>query len=391
MEKKRILIVIAGNNGTIGMCSRNLYLALKQQSNLEVKCVGVHHFENGLEEFENIEYYKPTGNIIFNKIGPLAQIQWLRKIKKEFRPDITISTLFSTSIINVLSGNYGKKIGIFHSPHQQMKVFGKLSYFITLCNYTFIYPHLDKLACVSEEVKESLKVFPFISRKKIEVIYNVHNAKLIKEKGNEDIPEKEIELLSHPYILFCGRLDENKAPRRALESFAKAQKPSDANIIYIGGEENGQLDRLMQKAVELGVNNKVHYLGKKNNPYVYMKHASALISSSYSEGLPGVMIESLILGTPVVTTNSSKGIWEIFSCSNEYQKELDTNYVTDCGIITPNLSYQDSAKKDYDIQKLADAISVIWEFSKVNSFKFEEKVSAKYICNQIKKLPGMNL
>ena len=391
MEKKRILIVIAGNNGTIGMCSRNLYLALKQQNNLEVKCVGVHHFENGLEEFENIEYYKPNGNIILSKIGPLAQIQWLRKIKKEFLPDITISTLFSTSIINVLSGGNGKKIGIFHSPHQQMKVFGKLSYFITLCNYTFIYPHLDKLACVSEEVKESLKVFPFISRKKVEVIYNVHNAKLIKEKGNEDIPEKEIELLSHPYVLFCGRLDENKAPRRALESFANAQKPSDANIIYIGGEENGQLDRLMQKAKELGVDNKVHYLGKKNNPYVYMKHASALISSSYSEGLPGVMIESLILGTPVVTTNSSKGIWEIFSCSNEYQKELDTNYVTDCGIITPNLSYQDSAKKDYDIQKLADAISVVWHFSKVNSFKFEEKVSAKYIYNQIKKLAGMNL
>ena len=391
MEKKRILIVIAGNNGTIGMCSRNLYLALKQQNNLEVKCVGVHHFENGLEEFENIEYYKPNGNIILSKIGPLAQIQWLRKIKKEFLPDITISTLFSTSIINVLSGGNGKKIGIFHSPHQQMKVFGKLSYFITLCNYTFIYPHLDKLACVSEEVKESLKVFPFISRKKVEVIYNVHNAKLIKEKGNEDIPEKEMELLSHPYVLFCGRLDENKAPRRALESFANAQKPSDANIIYIGGEENGQLDRLMQKAKELGVDNKVHYLGKKNNPYVYMKHASALISSSYSEGLPGVMIESLILGTPVVTTNSSKGIWEIFSCSNEYQKELDTNYVTDCGIITPNLSYQDSAKKDYDIQKLADAISVVWHFSKVNSFKFEEKVSAKYIYNQIKKLAGMNL
>lgn len=391
MEKKRILIVIAGNNGTIGMCSRNLYLALKQQSNLEVKCVGVHHFENGLEDLEDIEYYKPKSNIILSKIGPLAQIQWLRKIKKEFRPDITISTLFSTSIINVLSGGKGKKIGIFHSPHQQMKVFGKLSYFITLCNYTFIYPHLDKLACVSEEVKESLKVFPFISRKKVEVIYNVHNAKLIKEKGNEDIPEKEMDLISHPYVLFCGRLDENKAPRRALESFANAQKPSDANIIYIGGEENGQLDRLMQKAKELGIDNKVHYLGKKNNPYVYMKHASALISSSYSEGLPGVMIESLILGTPVVTTNSSKGIWEIFSCSKEYQKDMSTNYVTDCGIITPNLSYLDSNKKDSDIQKLADAISVIWEFSKVNSFKFEEKVSAKYICNQIKKLPGMNL
>ena len=390
-KMKKILIVIAGNKGTIAMCSRNLYVALKEQNEFEVKCVGIHHFENGLEELEDIEYYKPNGNIILSKIGFLSQIKWLRKIKKEFRPDITISTLFSTSTINVLSGSNGKNIGIFHSPHQQKKEFGKIRYFITLCNYTFIYPQLDILACVSEEVKESLMKIPFINRNKIKVIYNVHNAKLINKKGNEEIPEKEKKLLLHPYILFCGRLDKNKAPERVLESFAYAQKPSDANIIYIGNEENGQLNRLMQKAKELRIDDRIHYLGNKTNPYVYMKHASALISSSYSEGLPSVMIESLILGTPVVTTNSSKGIWEIFSCSKEYQKGLDTNYVTDCGIITPNLSYQDSAKKDYDIQKLADAISVIWEFSKVNSFKFEEKVSAKYICNQIKKLPGMNL
>ena len=217
-----------------------------------------------------------------------------------------------------------------------------------------------------------------INKKKVEVIYNVHNAKLIREKGNEEIPEKEKELLSHPYILFCGRLDENKAPSRALESFANAQKPSDAKIIYIGGEENGQLDHLLRKAKEFGIDDKVHYLGRKTNPYVYIKQASALISSSYSEGLPGVIIESLILGTPVIT-NSSKGIWEIFSCSNEYQKDLSTNYVTDSGIITPNLSHKDSTKKDFDVHQLSDAISHIWQFPKLKSFTFEEKVSAEYI------------
>ena len=112
---------------------------------------------------------------------------------------------------------------------------------------------------------------------------------------------------------------------------------------------------------------------------MYIKQASALISSSYSEGLPGVIIESLILGTPVITTNSSKGIWEIFSCSNEYQKDLSTNYVTDSGIITPNLSHKDSTKKDFDVHQLSDAISHIWQFPKLKSFTFEEKVSAEYI------------
>ena len=46
--KKRILIVVAGNKGTIGMCSRNLYLALQRQEEIEVKCVFVHLFPGGL-------------------------------------------------------------------------------------------------------------------------------------------------------------------------------------------------------------------------------------------------------------------------------------------------------------------------------------------------------
>lgn len=391
MAKKRILIVIAGNNGTIGMCSRNLYLALKQQDTLEVKCVGIHHFENGIAELEDIEYYQPTGNFLTRNIGVLSQICWLRNVKKVFRPDITISTLFSTSVINVLSGECGKTIGIFHSPHQQLKVFGPINYFITLCNYTLVYPRLDKLACVSEEVKDSLAVFPFIPKKKVEVIYNVHNAALIRKMADMNLPTEEKDLLSHPYVLYCGRMDENKAPRRALEAFAKAHRPGDANIVYIGHEENGQLERLLQRAKELGISDKIHYLGKKANPYPYMRHARALISSSYSEGLPGVMIESLILGTPVITTNSSKGIWEIFSCTNRYQRELRDNFRNECGYITPNLSFKDPAQHDYDIDHLADAISSIWKSDKVEAFPFERKVSAEYIFNQYNNLPEMRL
>lgn len=384
MKKKRILIVIAGNNGTIGMCSRNLYLALAQQKDTEVKCVGIHYFDNGIEEFEDIEYYKQTGNALIKNISILSQAMWLRNIKNAFQPDITISTLFSTSIINVLSGGHGKKIGIFHSPHQQQRVFGRIKYFFTLCNYTFIYPHLDKLACVSKEVKDSLKVFPFIRESQLEIIYNVHNAKLIREKGSVELPAEEKELLSHPYLLYCGRMDDNKAPQRALEAFANAEKPTDSNLIYIGHEENGQLQRLMHKAEELGVKDRILYLGQKSNPYQYMAHAAALISSSYSEGLPGVMIESLILGTPVITTNSSKGIWEIFSCPEQYHNNLNENYKHQCGYITPNLSFKEPSKHSYDTKHLADAISAIWTADRVKTFQFEKKVSGKYIYNQLK-------
>lgn len=125
-----------------------------------MKGVCVHRFPDGLPKFDDIEYYSPKRNSLLGRIGIIGQIQWLRGIKRQFKPDITISTLFSTSFINVLSGGSGKTIGIFHSPHQQLKVFGVPSYMMNLFNYNFVCPFLDKLACESAEVKESLAVFP---------------------------------------------------------------------------------------------------------------------------------------------------------------------------------------------------------------------------------------
>lgn len=389
--KKRILIVVAGNNGTIGMCSRNLYLALQKQEELEVKCICVHRFPDGLPEFDDIDYFSPSRDSLLERIGIIGQIQWLRRIKRQFKPDITISTLFSTSFINVLSGGPGKMVGIFHSPHQQLKVFGTLSYMVTLFNYNFVYPFLDKLACVSEEVKESLAVFPLIMKRKVEVIYNVHNADLIREKGDEPLPKDDAALFTHPCLLYCGRMDGNKAPDRVLEAFALSNETDNMQLVYIGTDESGMMDKIILRAEELGIGDRVHYLGRKSNPYPYMKQATALVSSSYSEGLPGVMIESLILGTPVVTTNSSKGIWEIFSCVDKYQKDLNCNYVCGCGIITPNRSFTDKHFYASDVQFMAEAISSIGDMGRCSDFEFEQKVSANYIYNQYNNLPEMKL
>lgn len=388
--KKRILIVVAGNKGTIGMCSRNLYLAFQKREEIEVKCVCVNRFPDGLPEFDDIDYYSPIRSSLWGRIGIIGQVQWLRGIKRQFKPDITISTLFSTSFINVLSGGPGKTIGIFHSPHQQQKVFGTLSYIVTLFNYNFIYPFLDKLACVSEEVKESLTVFPLIRKRKVEVIYNVHNADLIRAKGDEPLPKDDATCFAYPCLLYCGRMDENKAPNRALEAFALAKTTENMQLVYIGTDESGMMKGIMHRAKELGIAERVHYLGRKSNPYPYMKQAMALISTSYSEGLPGVMIESLILGTPVVTTNSSKGIWEIFSCVDKYQKDLDRNYVCDCGIITPNHSFTNKQFYASDIQFLAEAISSIENMGRCSTFEFEQKVSPFYIYNQFKDFLGTN-
>ncbi|MBO7644793.1 MAG: glycosyltransferase, partial [Alphaproteobacteria bacterium] len=49
----------------------------------------------------------------------------------------------------------------------------------------------------------------------------------------------------------------------------------------------------------------------KKNPFVYMKHAIANVLSSYSEGLPTVLLESAVVGTLNIASKCRFGPREI--------------------------------------------------------------------------------
>lgn len=340
MKSNRILIVCPSNKGTIALCTLNLWKALRQFSDAEVKCVLMHRLDNGLKEFEECEYYSacaPKGGFR-NITSLLSQTRWLKDIKKNFKPDQTVSTLFSCSAFNVLSGGKEIKTGIFHSPHYQAKAHGRFAYAFTLFYYKFLFPHLDRLFCVSNEVKRSIiESFPGIDPKKVSVIYNAHDIEDIRRKGAQEIEDaKEEEIFTHPTFVYVGRFDRNKAPERALRAFSALPADNDAHLAYIGGGNEDYQKELEEEATRLGISDRVHFLGHKSNPYKYLSKAKALVSCSYSEGLPGVIIEALALGSQTIATNSSEGIWEILSCTGDYHRNLKENYVTSAGIITPN-------------------------------------------------------
>lgn len=379
MSKPRVLLLVAGDNGTIGSCSLNLYEGFKRYSEIEVKCAIVNHFDNGLEGFKGSSYFdKSKGKTLRN------QIKWLREIKSDYKPDVTISTLFSVTTLNILSGGNDKKIGIFHSPHQQVKIKGWKNYILTILQYCLLYPKLDRLYCVSKEVYDSLSFFPWIGSKKKKIVYNIHNFDKIKILSEKSIPSNHTFIpLENPYILFCGRLDYNKALLRSLEAFALADKPFDANLIFLGEDQKDLVEVLRNKARQLGLSDHIFFLDRQNNPYPYFKKAKALISSSFSEGLPGVIIEALSLGKPVIATNSSKGIWEIFSCYNQFIPHLTGIYENEYGFISSNLAKYSKSSYQDDIKNLAECISKIWSKEEFKGTPFLEEVSEEKVINSM--------
>lgn len=63
----------------------------------------------------------------------------------------------------------------------------------------------------------------------------------------------------------------------------------------------------------LDLKDRVLLPGFQKNPYPWVRHADLFVMSSDSEGLPTVLIEALILGTPVVSTDCPTGPGEILT------------------------------------------------------------------------------
>ena len=87
---------------------------------------------------------------------------------------------------------------------------------------------------------------------------------------------------------------------------------------------NGELRASLEEQRErLGLNSYVTFLGYNPNPYKFVKNADLFVCSSLHEGFSTAVTESLIVGTPVITTLCS-GMTELLG-DNEYGVITENN------------------------------------------------------------------
>ena len=147
-------------------------------------------------------------------------------------------------------------------------------------------------------VDSIIRVFPHL-KEKVEVFYNPINIENIQR-----LSEEKIEDIIHicPNILIAiGRLDSNKNFELLLEVQKRLSDENlDTHLIVLGTGAQEKL--LKRKAISLGIQNTVSFLGFKENPYPYLKKSKLLCVSSFTEGFPTVICEAMALGKPFVTT-----------------------------------------------------------------------------------------
>jgi len=112
-----------------------------------------------------------------------------------------------------------------------------------------------------------------------------------------------------PVIISVGRLQDQKDFPTLVRSFARLRQHREARLVILG---EGELrDSLALLADELGVSTDFHMPGFVGNVYCYMSRSSIFVMSSAWEGLGGVLVEAMAVGTPVISTDCPSGPSEV--------------------------------------------------------------------------------
>lgn len=170
----------------------------------------------------------------------------------------------------------------------------------------FFYQKIDYVInqCQGMQI-DLIKVYPGLYNNSC-IIYNPISKHIADYVNSNDLDK----IKKQNYLLCVGRLEKQKGFHFAIEGFADlAKKIPNLRLKILG--EGKMKQQLKEIAKTHGIDDRVDFEGFKKDTIPYYLYAKATVLTSLYEGFPNVLIESIALGTPVVSFDCPSGPSEI--------------------------------------------------------------------------------
>jgi glycosyltransferase involved in cell wall biosynthesis len=227
----------------------------------------------------------------------------LRALKKRLQIDATISNLWRSDLVSVLSSGSDRKIALCHinvvdNPDNRTML--RLRPFVAA-----VYRRFERVIAVSEPLSRELAELYGLAPSQVGYVDNFVERPTVASRVAADGVRR---------VVWCGRMSPVKNVAGLLHAWRVfVAGETGAQLVLLGdGPERANLERL---AAQLGLRvgaiddraAQVAFAGMVERPATYMAGARALALSSISEGVGMVVLEALSLGLPVLAADCPPG------------------------------------------------------------------------------------
>ena len=230
---------------------------------------------------------------IYTRVADWVE-HFVPKIQPDVEYDLAISFLMPHNYV-VKKVRAKKKLGWIHTDYSTVHVDVKKE--------LPVWSKLDYIASISEEVGEKfVETFPTL-KDKIIPIENILSSTFIRQRAEEET----VSLDDNPSTVKLLTIGRFSNPKKMEEIPMICRKIVDEGVDikwYIIGYGSAEIEQeVLENAKRESVSDRVMLLGKKENPYPYIKVCDIYVQPSRYEGKSITVREAQILCKPVIVTN----------------------------------------------------------------------------------------
>jgi len=305
-------------------------------------------------------FINQNSNIIFSIFKNIFYYFKIKKYIKKYSPDVllAVKNIPVSIFLKIILKNKFKLIirEAVNPKYSSITQRSLLSRIFVNNLKKLLYPKADNIIAISEGVKQSLVKNFNLDSSKIQTIYNPSADEKILLLAKEDIDRDLIS--NRPLIVSIGRLTKQKDHITLLKAFNKIHSNIDCNLYIIGeGSERRNLEKFIKNN---NIDNKVKLLGYQSNPWKFLSKSNLFVLPSIWEGFGNVIVESMLIGIPVISSDCPSGPREILNNgkSGKLFQVGDYNHLANImeEIISSDnselINYAKLRSKDFTIEKI---------------------------------------
>jgi glycosyltransferase involved in cell wall biosynthesis len=163
---------------------------------------------------------------------------------------------------------------------------------------------VDALIVNAPEIRDGWRSgAPWFPAERIHVVLNGVPPAAVDRASAGDRLRREVHVDARTLIVGgAGHVTTRKGFDVLLEAFSRAALP-EARLVLAGA--GPEVEPLRRRSAELGVAERVHWLGHRDDVEQVLAGCDVFVLSSRNEGMANVMLEAMAVGTPVIAADVS--------------------------------------------------------------------------------------